>query len=285
MWPYLLTLGERAIPAYPILYGLGIALAGAVVLLLGRREGMNTKKLNHLILLLALAVVGGGRTFYVLQHLGEAGGRTGAMLDLSRGGQVFYGGLLLGLVVLVIYSRFARLPVAKTLDLVVVGAPLGLTVGRWGCFCRGCCFGSPSGLPWAVAFPKHIDVRGQIIGSPAYEAHLNEGWISAAADSSVPVHPAQIYASFTSFAVFLVMLWLWKRRWAEGRLIVIYLGVYALSRFLLEFTRQNEMAFWGLTIPQVVSLGVLAALVPVLVVLRRSRAGTPAHATRRRGKR
>jgi phosphatidylglycerol:prolipoprotein diacylglycerol transferase len=238
-----------------------------------------------LALLLALAVVIGGRTFYVLQHPAEFAGRAAELPDLSKGGQVFYGGLLLALPVLITYCKLARLPVAQTLDLVVVGAPLGLTLGRWGCFCRGCYFGRPAGLPWAVAFPKHIDIEGQVVGSPAYVTHLNEGLVSVMSDRSLPVHPAQIYASFVSFAVFLLMLWLWRRRRAQGRLLPMYLGVYASTRFLLEFTRQNEMAFWGLTIPQVVSLVVLAALAPILFMLRRFRSPTRALCTPKRRRR
>ena len=57
--------------------------------------------------------------------------------------------------------------------------------------------------------------------------------------------------------VFGVMFWLWKSRRLSGRLVFVYFGLYAVMRFFLEFTRDNETAFWGLTIAQVVSLTIL----------------------------
>ena len=44
MYPYLIRIGGLSIPSYPLLYGTGIAAAGAVAMWLGRREGLNARE-------------------------------------------------------------------------------------------------------------------------------------------------------------------------------------------------------------------------------------------------
>src|SRR5437588_891293 len=44
----------------------------------------------------------------------------------------------------------------KTGDALAVPLALALAVGRWGCFCHGCCAGVPTDLPWGVDFGDHI---------------------------------------------------------------------------------------------------------------------------------
>jgi phosphatidylglycerol:prolipoprotein diacylglycerol transferase len=140
---------------------------------------------------------------------------------------------------------------------VVIGVPLGLVVGRLGCYCRGCCYGKITDVYWAVTFPKHIDITGYVVGSPTYLHHLNQGLISKMDISSLPVHPAQIYSSLASLIIFVIMLYMWKTKRFSGQLFFIYLIIYSISRFILEIFRDNELAFKNITIPQVISIFVL----------------------------
>jgi phosphatidylglycerol:prolipoprotein diacylglycerol transferase len=154
-----------------------------------------------------------------------------------------------------------------------VATPAGLALGRWACFCRGCCYGRVTDVWWALSFPKHIDISGQIVGSPPFLRHLDQALINASESHSLSVHPSQIYSSLLSVAVFIVMLWFWKTGYAKGRLVFVYLILYALARFIVEFTRDNQMAFSGLTIAQVFSIviGLGAACGLVLCHFRKSK--------------
>lgn len=264
MFPYILRLSELSIPSYPILYGIGITLSGVVLLTLGKREGHEIRKLAHLILALTLAIIVGGRIFFVLQHLDDFKGNWSQAFNLYDSGQVFYGGLLLAIPSLILFCRMVHLPASRIIDLVAVAAPLGLAVGRLGCFCRGCCYGKISNMLWAVTFPKHVDVTGQIVGSPPYLDHMNGGFVVAGDMFSMPVHPSQIYSSCASLVVFFVMLLFWKTECAKGHLLFIYLIFYAISRFFLEFFRVNEIVFAELTLPQIMSI--IAALLSSIVI-------------------
>ena len=267
MHPNLITIGEWSVPAYPLLYGLGITLGSIVMLMFGARDGLNVRKLAHLTLLAALSIVAGGRVFYVCQYWEHFSRDPLSALNFAEGGQVLYGGLLLTIPTVLVFTRPLRLPLARTADLFAVGAPLGLAVGRWACFCRGCCFGKITDIAWAIRYPKHVDLDGNVVGPPAFISHAERGLLTDTADLSLPVHPGPVYASFVSLGVFSIMLWLWKNGRFSGRLVIVYSILYAVTRFGLEFTRENEMAFWGLTIPQVVSvfivpLGLLVLAIP-----------------------
>lgn len=220
------------------------------------------------MLLVALSIVVGGRVFYVCQHKEQYARNLARVFNLTEGGQVLYGGLLFAIPVLLLSTKLLHVPLRRATDLFAVGAPLGLFLGRWACFCQGCCYGRITILPWAIRYPKHVDIEGNVVGSPAFLSHIDQGFVTESADLSLPVHPAPVYASLVSLGVFAIMLWLWKNGRFSGRLVIVYSILYAVTRFGLEFTRENEMAFWGLTIPQVVSVFIVALGLLVLAIPR-----------------
>lgn len=267
MFPYLIRYGSLSIPAYPVIYGLGIALGGVVLLLLAWREGFNLRKIANIIFIISISSILGGRLFYVLLHTGEFIGNWEKAFILSDAGQVFYGGLVLAIPTIFLYCKLVKLPIGRVFDLVAVSAPAGLAVGRWACFCKGCCYGRLSNNALAIEFPKHIDIHGNVMGSLAFLRHLDQGLIEETASQSLPVHPAQIYSSLLSILLFILMLWFWKRGFAKGRLLFVYLIMYACARFLVEFFRDNQIAFAGLTIAQVLSIAIGSCAVIVLLLL------------------
>lgn len=132
---------------------------------------------------------------------------------IQRGGLVFHGGLVGATVAALIYLRVRRLPVWKFADALAPGIALGSFIGRFGCLMNGCCFGSPTGLPWAIHFPVTHETHG------------------------AGVHPVQIYDSLVNlgFAVFLA--WLYRRRKFDGQVFATYLVGYAALRSFVEIFR------------------------------------------------
>ncbi len=255
MFPTLIHIGDLFISTYPLLYGLGLATAGLIVLILGHHsQGLELRRLAHLIMLVSAAVIVGGRLFYIVGQGPAEDYRDSSILTLTEGGHVLYGGLLLAILILRLGCRVLRLPAGTVSDLVAVGAPLGLAVGRLGCLGFGCCFGETTALPWGIEFPRHIDSMGNTVGAPALLAHIEKGLLDNSAETSLPVHPSQAYASLTSLLVFGLVLQLWLRRCFQGQLLLFYLFLYALCRFFLEFTRASDIVCWGLTIAQVISV-------------------------------
>jgi phosphatidylglycerol---prolipoprotein diacylglyceryl transferase len=105
----------------------------------------------------------------------------------------------------------------KTGDSFAVPVAVSIAIGRVGCFIGGCCYGTPSALPWAVVFP-HVDAQ--------------------------PRHPTQLYeALFHALCAGGLLLCL-RRGLFRGQLIKLYFILYAAYRFLTEYLRP-EIRLWG----------------------------------------
>ncbi len=135
---------------------------------------------------------------------------------------------------------------------------MGIGITRIGCFLNGCCFGTPTGLPWGVQFPDH-SIPWMIFR----DQHL---------------HPAQIYSSAYGFLLFFVLHQLLKRRQFAGQVVAVLFMAEALFRFLIEFVRyyEEEMIFsiGGIepTWNQVVSLALFLLGLGIYISQRRIKA-------------
>jgi uncharacterized repeat protein (TIGR01451 family) len=97
--------------------------------------------------------------------------------------------------------------------------------GRLGCFCAGCCHGSPAfGVPWAVTF-----------NHPA----------SACIYKGIPVHPAQLYMVVVALVTLAALLWCSRRPAFRGALVWVYLACYGGMRFGVEFWRGDVRPMLG----------------------------------------
>jgi phosphatidylglycerol:prolipoprotein diacylglycerol transferase len=134
----------------------------------------------------------------------------------------------------------------------------GEGVTRIGCFLQGCCYGKPTTWPWGVSFP---------VSSPAFVAQSAAGLLPPAAVRSLPVHPTQLYSAAAALLVLLVAC---RRgvRAAPGTTFALGIGLYAVSRFVIETVRadpgRGQIA--GLTGPQAISVGILLALATLALV-------------------
>ena len=109
---------------------------------------------------------------------------------------------------------------ARTGDSFAVPVAAAVAIGRLGCFVAGCCYGTPTSIPWGVVFP---DVDNQ------------------------PRHPTQIYEFIFHATMAVVLYVLWTRRTFPGQLIKLYILAYVGYRFLTEFIRPEARLWAGLT--------------------------------------
>ncbi|MCA9055947.1 MAG: prolipoprotein diacylglyceryl transferase, partial [Planctomycetaceae bacterium] len=221
----------------------------------------------------------GGRLFYIIQH-GDVvfagaqglGQKLFAAINLSRGGLVLIGAMLGGAVGFfgLCYRRgIAALPL---LDLLTPSIFVGVGFGRIGCLLYGCCYGDPSSLPWAVTFGPE---------SAAFEALMQRGFVLPSAAACMPLHPTQVYSSINGFLLALVTWAYYRHRRHGGDVFAIGMMLYAITRFLIEFVRADELGQLGtgLTISQLLSLGLFAVGLGLTLWLRRSGTSTAATTT------
>ena len=253
MHPILFKIGPLTLHTYGLLISTGVLLAVALAVRQARREGEDPQKMLDLAFYLLLASIVGSRLLYVLISYGDYLVRPWAIFKLWEGGLVFYGGFVLALMVGIWYLDRHRLPLWKTADIWAAPLALGHAVGRLGCFAAGCCYGKPTGVPWSVTFtdPQSLAILG------------------------VPLHPVQLYEAFANLLLFIFLCLYRPYRRFEGQIFWLYVLVYSVIRFVLEFFRGDLRGFFipsYLSTSQGFSMVFAAASLVMLLRLGRKKA-------------
>jgi phosphatidylglycerol:prolipoprotein diacylglycerol transferase len=241
--PVLIQIGWLKIHTYGFLLAMAFLTGLWAIARAGKREGIHPNLIYDLGLYLALSALAGAKLLLFFTDLPYYLDNPREIFSLSsfRAGGVFYGGFLAAVAVAIWFSRKHQISFMKLSDLFAPGIALGLAIGRLGCFSSGCCYGHPTNVPWAVTFTNPYSQ--QIVGVP-----LN-----------IPLHPVQLYESTTSFLIFLLLWQHLKKRKFTGQTFVLFLSLYSVARFILEFFRGDEdRGIWlngMLSTSQIISLG------------------------------
>jgi phosphatidylglycerol:prolipoprotein diacylglycerol transferase len=259
MFPRLITIGSFFLPTYGTLVAIAFLVGLYVTVHFAKRAGLKTDPIVNLAIYTALAGLLGAKIAMVLFDFGKY--RTGEIklfsLETLQAAGVYQGGLVLGLVVAAWYIRRQHLPWLTTLDVFSPGLAVGHAIGRLGCLCAGCCWGIATHVPWAITF-RNYQAAG-LTGVPL----------------GIPLHPTQIYESLAEAMIFVLLFWRIRRPHADGLIFGLYLILYSVSRFVIEFYRFHEQPLeLGLSLTQWISIALL--LFGVWVLLNR-RKTTPAH--------
>ncbi|WP_422926326.1 prolipoprotein diacylglyceryl transferase [Singulisphaera sp. PoT] len=224
-----------------------IACAGALFLTAWRakRERIHPNSVFELAIWLYGGGLIGARLFFVFQHH-ETFASLGDILRFWRGGMVFYGCIIGGLIGSIIYWYRHPFPFRAMADAVAPSLAFGTAFGRLGCWFNGCCFGSICHMPWGVQFPT-----GTIPW--IHQVYLRQ--IPPSAEISHPVHPTQLYSAITGFALLAFLSWYFPKRKRDGEVMALLMIFYAMARFAMEAFRDDEGVFFaGMTISQNISV-------------------------------
>jgi phosphatidylglycerol:prolipoprotein diacylglycerol transferase len=255
MYPVLFRIGNFPINTYGVFLALAFLCAILITVKLAERDGLPRQKIYDLSLWMLLASLIGSK---ILMLFTEPEYRDHPLqllsLDFLRSGGVFYGGLLGAVLTGYFLMRRYKLPWWKTADACAPGIAIGNFFGRQGCFAAGCCWGKATSLPWGVRF---TELGHEITGVPI----------------DVPLHPTQLYESFSMLIVFFFLLWLHKRRRFSGQVILFYALLYSIIRFAIEFVRDDPRgdilgltSMTGLSTSQIISLIVGGASLILLII-------------------
>jgi len=266
MYPEIFHIGSFPINTYGVFLAIAFLCAILVAVRLASRDGLPRERIYDLSLWMLLGGLIGSK---ILMLFTEPEYRDHPLqllsLDFLRSGGVFYGGLIGAVLTGYFLMKRYKLPWWKTADACAPGIAIGNFFGRQGCFAAGCCWGKPTSLPWGVKF---TELGHQITGVP----------------TDIYLHPTQLYESFAMMIVFLFLLWMHRRKRFNGQIILLYVLLYSIVRFAIEFVRDDPRgdifgltSLTGLSTSQMISLvvGIAAA---VLLVIRWRRANATADA-------
>ena len=198
---------------------------------------------------LSMIVVGcgivGARALYVIERYGDSPSLDSFVdiFKITEGGISIYGALIGGAIGGWAYGLWKRLPAAAGADAAAFGMMLGLAIGRIGDIINGEHFAKVSDLPWALTY-SHPN-------SPAFFRE--------------PMHPAVAYEMLGDLAILGVLALVWRWRPKSGVVFTSAFLIYAVMRFFVSFLRiDSKEPLFGLTTPQLISLGVIALGTPLL---------------------
>jgi phosphatidylglycerol:prolipoprotein diacylglycerol transferase len=227
----------------------------------GRLVGYPLEMMWDIAIWLFIAGVVGCRVFYCIQYSQRVffDYRNGeyvlkslpslllSAVNLPDGGLVWYGGLVAGAIAAAYLCRQRKLNFLEVGDVVVPSLFLGLAFGRVGCFLNGCCYGDRCTLPWGVRFP---------MGSVPDMSLVLRGFLGADQDFSMRLHPTQLYSSLNALLLFFLTSTYFYYRPRNGAVIALGALTYAITRFTIEFLRDDEVGQFGtsLTISQWLSI-------------------------------
>ena len=224
MHPILINFGSFRMPTYGMLFALALIAAIYTVTRLGRREGLDTARLLDFSTWLIIVGLLGSKVLLILTEWDFYGKNPGEIFSWStlQSGGVFYGGFAAATFFAIWYIKVYRLPLLKIFDVYVPGIALAQSVGRLGCFAAGCDYGKPTTSFMGVVFTNPIshDFTGVPLG--------------------VRIYPTQIFESLATFLIFAILLWAYQRKKYDGQIFIIYLTLYAIARFFIEFLRGDE---------------------------------------------
>lgn len=248
--PIAVQIGPLQIRWYGLAYVAGFICAFLILGNLSKRwrVRINEDAFFVIVFSVILGVIIGGRAGYVLfygdgyylQHPEK-------ILAFNEGGMSFHGGLIGVLVGGYIASRITHIPFLTLADMGAVGAAIGLFFGRCANFVNGELWGAPTDLPWGVVF--------------------------GGAAGTMPRHPSQLYEALLEGVVIFCVLFALSRKnppRPRGTFIGLFLVMYGVFRFLVEFVREPDVQLgylWGgwLTMGQVLSVPLIVAGVALLI--------------------
>jgi phosphatidylglycerol:prolipoprotein diacylglycerol transferase len=245
MHPILLQLGSFPVYTYGVLVAAGVLLALWYARRQARHAGLSPAAVWNVGIYMIFGALIVSKLWLLASGWHDYVANPGEIFSLAtlQSAGTFYGGMLGGILVLLAYGMYEKMPLLGLLDVFGAAAPLGHAIGRLGCFAAGCCYGAQTSLPWGVTF--HDEAAARIAGTP-----LN-----------VSLHPTQLYEAAAEFVNFGLLVWLGGRQRFRGQIIGTYLILYGFERGIIEAFRGDPgrtMLFHGtISLMQIVSVSLI----------------------------
>lgn len=220
MRPVLFKIGKLSIPGYGFMIAIGFVAAIIVGEYRAKKKGLDSEAIIDLAIIAILTGFLGAKILYILISFREFLESPGDFLKTS--GFVVYGGIISGVLCCMLYCRIKKLKFLDYFDIVMPEVAIAQGFGRIGCFLAGCCYGAQTDLPIGVVFPQ-----------------------GSLAPAGIHVHPTQIYSSVFDFILGFLLLYYGKKKRVNGKVVGMYLMIYSIGRFCVEFLRNDPRGSVG----------------------------------------
>lgn len=220
----LFHIGKFVIHGYGLMIGIGFVLALLVGEYRAKKMGMKEEALIDIAIIAGVSGFLGAKLLYIIVSFKDFIEDPIGVLGSS--GFVVYGGLIAGVLCNLIYVKIKKLSFLEYFDLVMPEIALAQGFGRIGCFLAGCCYGRQTDAAWGVVFPA-----------------------GSLAPSGVKLIPTQLISSAGDFLIMIVLLLYYRKNKKDGTpgsVGFLYMLLYGVGRFLVEFLRNDDRGGAGM---------------------------------------
>lgn len=237
MHQYLFFVGDFPVRAYGLILSLSIILATGVAYFLAKQDGRWHNHIVDIGIYSGIAGIVGARLWdvfffdwaYYSHHLSE-------IFYVWQGGMAIQGGIVFGVGAGIIYARHHKIDILALADIVAPAIILGQAIGRCANLLNGDAFGAPTGGNFGIIYPET---------TLAYHTY-----------GAQPLWPAEVWEGQIDFVIFALLLIFRAFPHAKGQAFSLYIMLYSLARFGLEFLRGDYATpvFLSFTSAQTTSL-------------------------------
>ena len=218
MHQYLFFIGDFPIRAYGLVLSLSIILATGVGYFLAKQDGRWHQHVVDIGIYCGISGILGARLWdvfffdwdYYHNHLTE-------IFNVWQGGMAIQGGVLLGVIVGILYTRHHSIDTWEMADILAPAIILGQALGRCANLLNGDAFGAPTGSTFGIIYPAT---------TLAYHTYGDQ-----------PLWPAEVWEGQLDLVIFALLLIFRTTRHARGQCFALYVMLYSLARFFLEYLR------------------------------------------------
>lgn len=236
----LFKIGSLTVHGYGFMIGIGFILAMLLAEYRAKKLGLREESVIDITIIAGLSGFLGAKLLYVIVEFDAFVKNPKAVLGSA--GFVVYGGIIAGVLCCMLYCKIKKLNFLEYFDLVMPEIALAQGFGRIGCFLAGCCYGKETSAWYGVTFPA-----------------------DCLAPAGVSLIPTQLFSAAGDF-IFAIILFILqrtlykKKKKTSGIVTAVYLMLYAVGRFLIEFLRNDPRGAVGvLSTSQFIAIFMFAA--------------------------
>ncbi|MCU4173437.1 prolipoprotein diacylglyceryl transferase [Carboxylicivirga sp. N1Y90] len=220
--PEIFSFGFISVRYYGLFFAIGFMLGYYILEKMFKSENLQQEWLDKLFMYVVISTVVGARLGHVIFYGWDYYSKNlGDIIKIWEGGLASHGGAIGIITAIYFYSKYVtRKNMLWTLDRLAVPVALAAMFIRLGNLMNSEIYGHVTDLPWGFIFERMGETEAK--------------------------HPTQIYEALCYLLTFVVLFfsyWRTKAKDMQGLLFGIYLIGIFVSRFFIEFVKEDQEAW------------------------------------------
>ena len=236
MYPELFSIGNFTIYTYGVLVALGFFVGMQYIVKYSKNIITKQQVYDFLFYVILVGIIG-ARILYVLLDMPYYLSHPLEIIQVWKGGLVYYGGFVAVLIFSFFYCKYKHFNIVKLVDVFAPALALGHFFGRVGCFFSGCCYGKNTDCFLAIAHK----------------------------------HPTQLYESLGNLIIFVILHKLLQQEHRDGYVFVIYMVLYSILRFGVEFFRGDDRGIFILGLSPAQNISIIIFMIAMTLIFNKYR--------------